>query len=99
MSGSATLDPGFPLDNSYVPSTLLIGLFLLTLDRMGAMMIGVIVSAVLHGITLLQAFIYWMSTLEELYSQRCRFLTFFIEYKKDAWYLKSVVRVLLSVVP
>jgi hypothetical protein len=28
---------------------------------MGAMMIGVIVSAVLHGITLLQAFIYWTS--------------------------------------
>jgi len=28
---------------------------------MGAMMIGVIVSAVLHGITLLQAFMYFQS--------------------------------------
>ncbi|KIM37605.1 hypothetical protein M413DRAFT_448401 [Hebeloma cylindrosporum] len=56
MSGSATLDPSYALDNS-----------------MGAMMIGVIVSAILHGITLLQAFIYWT------------------KYKKDAWYLKSLV--------
>ncbi|KAF9563462.1 hypothetical protein CPC08DRAFT_323859 [Agrocybe pediades] len=42
-------------------------------NSMGAMMIGVIISAVLHGITLLQAFIYFNS------------------YKKDAWYLKSLV--------
>lgn len=31
-------------------------------SSIGAMLIGVIVSAVLHGITLLQAFMYWKST-------------------------------------
>jgi hypothetical protein len=37
---------------------------------MGAMMIGVIVSAVLHGITLLQAFIYWTSMPNNLSPMR-----------------------------
>ncbi|PPQ80064.1 hypothetical protein CVT25_001493, partial [Psilocybe cyanescens] len=41
-------------------------------NSMGAMLIGVIISAVLHGITLLQAFTYWTN------------------YKKDVWYLKTL---------
>ncbi|KAH9475728.1 hypothetical protein JR316_0011287 [Psilocybe cubensis] len=47
-------------------------------NSMGAMFIGVIVSAVLHGITLLQAFTYWNN------------------YKKDVWYLKTLVSITVS---
>ncbi|CAA7263604.1 unnamed protein product [Cyclocybe aegerita] len=47
-------------------------------NSMGAMMIGVIVSAVLHGICLLQAFLYYQN------------------YKKDVWYLKSLVILTVS---
>jgi len=46
-------------------------------NSIGAMMIGVIISAVLHGLCLLQAFYY------------------FTRYKKDAWYLKTLVIVMV----
>jgi len=47
-------------------------------NSIGAMMIGVIVSAVLHGVCLLQAFYY------------------FQRYKKDAWFLKALVMVMVA---
>ncbi|KAF8625134.1 hypothetical protein AX17_006913 [Amanita inopinata Kibby_2008] len=46
-------------------------------STMGAMFVGVLVSAVLHGITLVQAFYY------------------FTLYPKDAWFLKTLVTVLV----
>ncbi|KDR73254.1 hypothetical protein GALMADRAFT_251847 [Galerina marginata CBS 339.88] len=58
MSGSATLDPGYALDNT-----------------MGAMMIGVIVSAVLHGITLLQAFMYFTNYKKDVWYLKALVLT------------------------
>jgi len=47
-------------------------------NSIGAMMIGVIISAVLHGVCLLQAFYY------------------FQRYKKDAWFLKALVMVMVT---
>jgi hypothetical protein len=59
------------------------------------MMIGVIVSAVLHGITLLQALIYWMSKSKKPYPLALSASNFRTEYKKDAWYLKLLVHLTL----
>ncbi|PPQ71709.1 hypothetical protein CVT26_007626 [Gymnopilus dilepis] len=58
LTGSATLDPSYPLDNS-----------------MGAMMIGVIVSAVLHGITLMQAYVYYTTYRKDVWYLKALVLT------------------------
>jgi len=62
---SATLQDDVPLDNTYVGAPAIMNS---TDDRLsfGAVMIGVIVSAVLHGVCLLQAFYYFQSMLSDI---------------------------------
>jgi len=62
---SATLQDDVPLDNTYVGIRAITNS---TDDRLsfGAVMIGVIVSAVLHGVCLLQAFYYFQSMLSDI---------------------------------
>jgi len=57
----------------------------------GALYVGVLVSAVLHGLCLLQAFLYFQSSCQ------CGILLqtsnpFFTEYTGDLWYIKVAVR-------
>ena len=64
--------------------------------RMGAMLLGVIISAVLHGVCLLQAFIYFTSkgSIQPSYDHQRVFLIYhlaFQEYKQDALFLKTLV--------
>ncbi|KAF8186284.1 hypothetical protein BJ912DRAFT_880358 [Pholiota molesta] len=44
-------------------------------NSMGAMMIGVIISAVLHGITLMQAFMYWRNFRKDVWYLKAMVLT------------------------
>jgi len=62
---SATLHDDVPLDNTYVGARAIMNS---TDDRLsfGAVMVGVIVSAVLHGMCLLQAFYYFQSMLSDI---------------------------------
>lgn len=62
---SATLQDDVPLDNTYVGAWAIMNSID---DRLsfGAVMIGVIVSAVLHGVCLLQAFYYFQSMLSDI---------------------------------
>jgi hypothetical protein len=59
---AATLELGAALNNTLATQP---GcrVFRLILHRMGAMLIGVLVSAVLHGITLVQAYYYFASKI------------------------------------
>jgi len=64
---SATLQDDVPLDNTYVGAQALLIMNIID-DRLsfGAVIIGVIVSAVLHGVCLLQAFYYFQSALSDI---------------------------------
>jgi hypothetical protein len=61
-------------------------------DRMGAMLLGVIISAILHGVCLLQAFLYFMSRDPFRYINVDAWSDFGVtEYKQDSLLLKSLV--------
>lgn len=64
---AATLQLGASLNNTFAIQAVR-RVLLLTLRRMGVMLIGVIISAVLHGITLVQTYYYFACEIVFCYS-------------------------------
>ncbi len=68
-------------------------------NRIGPLFLGVILSAILYGLCLLQAFLYFQSTHQSY--QVDRFYDLSPEYKQDLWYIKATVKKLddISIYP